>query len=146
MKTLITSLVTVLLVLQSGHATIAGGITLTPVTRQNLMTDSDSVGSGTNVVGLPVPDEEPSVDDIPFDTQKVSAGYFAAMLPSVAPEETVNDIPFETDAVASRYLPLEFLGIFTRPEAYVEDIPFCTQRIAGRYLNRECTKYCYRAL
>jgi hypothetical protein len=146
MKTILTPLLPAILGLLLSNATIAGGINPYLFSDHQLTTDSDSLGSVSSPVSLPVPEEEQPVDDIPFDTGKVSAGYFVAKAPKVEPEGYINDIPFETGSIASRFLPLYYLGIYTQPEGFVDDIPFCTERIAERYLNREFVKYCCRTL
>ncbi len=96
-------------------------------------------------------DEEPYVDDIPFDTQKVFKraccffkhyGRYSAEL-TLKDEDYIEDIPFSTEDIASTVLDNSMLvkpcqhTFFLKEEPYIDDIPFKTEQIVTDTLGQE---------
>ena len=80
-------------------------------------------------------EEEPYVDDIPFNTELIAYQSLASNMVSSDIEEYVNDIPFNTKKIYYETLANKLVTA-SAEESYVDDIPFSTAEIYC--MNRPC--------
>lgn len=104
----------------------------------SLYTSTDNTQN--SFTGILKPEEEPFVDDIPFNTNNITADYLRNMrlksvqLPVMIPEFYIDDIPFNTETIATVNRIKNSVNpdiVNLKDESTAPDFPFNTAIIAG---------------